>query len=61
MHLIFRFVLLLSVTFGAHADDVDQHTDRGEHALNLTGRIHLNVNTNDYKASRAFYRALGFA
>ena len=61
MHLIFRFLLLFSMTFGAHADDVDPHTDRGEHALNLTGRIHLNVNTNDYKASRAFYRALGFA
>ena len=61
MHLIFRFLLLFSMTCGAHADDAHQRTDRGDHALNLTGRIHLNVNTNDYKASRAFYRALGFA
>ena len=28
---------------------------------NIIGRIHLNVNTNDYEASRTFYRALGFA
>ena len=61
MHLIFRFLLLFSMTCGAHADDAHQRTDRGDHALNLTGRIHLNVNTNDYKASREFYRALGFA
>ena len=28
---------------------------------NIIGRIHFNINTNDYDASRTFYRALGFA
>lgn len=28
--------------------------------LSLTGRIHFNINTNAYEASRAFYRLLGF-
>ncbi len=29
--------------------------------LHLTGRVHFNVNTLDYDATREFYRALGFA
>ena len=29
--------------------------------LSLQGRIHFNINTNTYEASRAFYRQLGFA
>jgi catechol 2,3-dioxygenase-like lactoylglutathione lyase family enzyme len=29
--------------------------------LNITGRIHFNVNVSDFERSRAFYRALGFA
>ena len=32
-----------------------------EAGLALQGRIHLNINTNTYEASRAFYRELGFA
>jgi predicted lactoylglutathione lyase len=34
---------------------------RDTQALSVTGRIHLNINTNQYQASRAFYRELGFA
>jgi catechol 2,3-dioxygenase-like lactoylglutathione lyase family enzyme len=29
--------------------------------LNITGRIHFNVNVNDFDRSRDFYRSLGFA
>lgn len=32
-----------------------------ESALSLQGRIHFNINTNAYAATRAFYRQLGFA
>ena len=32
-----------------------------EATLSLQGRIHLNINTNAYAASREFYRQLGFA
>jgi catechol 2,3-dioxygenase-like lactoylglutathione lyase family enzyme len=32
-----------------------------ESALSLQGRIHFNINTNAYTATRVFYRQLGFA
>lgn len=31
-----------------------------EPELSLTGRIHFNINTNDYAKTRAFYQRLGF-
>lgn len=37
----------------AEAQHVDVH-------LNITGRIHFNVNVSDFERARAFYRALGF-
>ncbi|MDH3642603.1 MAG: VOC family protein, partial [Gammaproteobacteria bacterium] len=30
-------------------------------ALNITGRIHFNVNVSNFERSRGFYRSLGFA
>jgi catechol 2,3-dioxygenase-like lactoylglutathione lyase family enzyme len=39
-----------------------QHSLRAsDEVLSLQGRIHFNINTNDYQASRAFYQQLGFA
>ena len=54
-------IVLLSLLFEASADEAPQHGVSSDGALHLTGRIHLNINTNEYQASRAFYRALGFA
>ena len=47
-----------------HADGL-QDENRGsitstDPSLHLTGRIHFNINTNDYERTRSFYHLLGF-
>ena len=61
--LILELLFFCSVALNAAGTEAPQ-TSVGTHdteALSVTGRIHLNINTNQYQASRAFYRELGFA
>jgi catechol 2,3-dioxygenase-like lactoylglutathione lyase family enzyme len=41
--------------------DPDPGPDPDKVELNITGRIHFNVNVSDFERSRAFYESLGFA
>ena len=53
----FRLVITLICCFMLPRGDALATED----ALSLRGRIHFNINTNNYAASRDFYRQLGFA
>jgi catechol 2,3-dioxygenase-like lactoylglutathione lyase family enzyme len=46
---------------GGPPDEKGGSVASAEPSLHLTGRIHFNINTNDYERTRSFYRLLGFA